>query len=472
MKFQPKIGILHFIGIGGIGMSGIAEVLFNLGYQVQGSDLTENNNVKRLRKLGINVFTCQKACNIDKASIIVVSSAIQKDNPELMAAHQKKLMIVKRSEMLAELMRFKSSIAVAGSHGKTTTTSLIAALFDQSHLDPTVINGGIINSYDTNGRLGSGDWIVVESDESDGSFLHLNSTIAVVTNIDPEHMGYYKTFENLINSFKEFIVKIPFYSFAVLCIDCPVIRQIMTNIHERRFVTYGTNPQADFYLSDYKPYLKGCLFTLTIQKKDQNIHITLKDIFLPMIGLHNALNATAALAIAYELGIDMEIISQGFHQFKGIKRRFTKIYAFNNIEIYDDYAHHPTEIKAVLLAARQQTKGKIIAVIQPHRYTRLQELFEEFADCYENANHVFITPIYEAGEKPIDNISQQTLVKRAYAKGHKHVKALSCQEDLPDLLIQLIQPGDMIIFMGAGDITYWAPKIAEKTALLFNKRSF
>src|SRR6266508_1791019 len=382
MRLPREIGPIHFVGIGGIGMSGIAEVLSNLGYTVQGSDASESGNVTRLREKGITVSVGHKAENVNGADVVVVSTAIKRDNPELMAARAQRIPVVRRAEMLAELMRLKSCVAIGGTHGKTTTTSMVAALLDAGDLDPTVINGGIINAYGTNARLGAGDWMVVEADESDGTFLKLPADVAIVTNVDPEHLDHFGTFEAVQDAFRHFVENVPFYGFAVMCTDHPVVQLLVGQITDRRVITYGENPQADVRLVDLDHANGASRFSVVFRDRaGESVH-EIKALTLPMPGRHNALNATAAIAVAHELGIADEAIRKALASFGGVRRRFTKTGEWNGVPIIDDYGHHPVEIAAVLRAARESTKGAVIAVMQPHRYTRLHSLFEQFSTCF------------------------------------------------------------------------------------------
>ena len=456
MKLPREIGPIHFVGIGGIGMSGIAEVLMNLGYTVQGSDASDNANVKRLRDKGAKVSVGHKAENLDGAEVLVVSSAIQRDNPELVAARAKRLPVVRRAEMLAELMRLKSCVAIAGTHGKTTTTSLVAALLDAGNLDPTVINGGIINAYGTNARLGAGDWMVVEADESDGTFLKLPADVAIVTNIDAEHLDHFKTFAAVQDAFRAFIENVPFYGFAVMCTDHPIVQRLVGRIEDRRIITYGENPQADVRLTDLSN--AGGKQTFTIQFRDRNgetVH-TIKDLMLPMPGRHNALNATSAVAVARELKIPDGDIRKALAGFGGVKRRFTRAGEWNGVTIIDDYGHHPVEIAAVLKAARESTKGQVIAVVQPHRYTRLQSLFEPFSTCFNDADAVVVAEVYPAGEPPIEGVDRDHLVTAVRARGHRQVIPLPAQPQLAGIVKGLAKSGDYVVCLGAGNITQWA----------------
>src|SRR5512132_198203 len=456
MKLPRDIGPVHFVGIGGIGMSGIAEVLANLGYTVSGSDVADSANVKRLRDKGVKVAIGHKVENIDGADVVVVSSAIKRDNPELVAARAKRLPVVRRAEMLAELMRLKSCVAVAGTHGKTTTTSLVASLLDAGGLDPTVINGGIINAYGTNARLGAGDWMVVEADESDGTFLKLPTDVAIVTNADPEHLDHFKTFEAVQDAFRNFVENVPFYGFAVMCIDHPVVQSIVGRIEDRRIITYGENPQADARLVDLTPTGGGSKCKVVFRNRKTDATHEISDIMLPMPGRHNASNATAAIAVAHELGISDEAIRKALASFGGVRRRFTKTGEWNGVTIIDDYGHHPVEIAAVLKAARESTNGKIIAVVQPHRFTRLQSLFEEFCTCFNDADAVVVADVYPAGEAPIAGIDRDHFVLGLRAHGHREVIPLPNSGELAKVVRGIAGPGDMVVCLGAGNITQWA----------------
>ena len=456
MKLPPKLGPIHFIGIGGIGMSGIAEVMHNLGYTVQGSDASDNYNVKRLADKGIKTFIGHKAENVADAEIVVVSTAIKRDNPELSMARERRLPVVRRAEMLAELMRFKSCVAVAGTHGKTTTTSLVATLLDAGGLDPTVINGGIINAYGTNARMGDGQWMVVEADESDGTFLKLPADVAIVTNIDAEHLDHFGTFDAIKEAFRRFIDSIPFYGFAVMCIDHPTVQDLVGHIEDRRIITYGENPQADVRLMDIDTRDGKSRFRVMIRDRRPGLRIELENLELPMPGAHNALNATAAIAVAHELGVSVDSIRKALGGFGGVKRRFTRTGAWKGVTIFDDYGHHPIEIAATLKAARASTSGKVIAVVQPHRYTRLSSLFEQFCTCFNDADAVIVAPVYAAGEQPIPGADRDDLVAGLKARGHRNAMALGQSEELASLIKGLAQPGDYVICLGAGNITQWA----------------
>ena len=456
MKLPREIGPIHFVGIGGIGMSGIAEVLMNLGYTVQGSDASDNANVKRLRDKGAKVSIGHRGENIEGAEVLVVSSAIKRDNPELVAARAKRLPVVRRAEMLAELMRLKSCVAIAGTHGKTTTTSLVAALFDAANFDPTVINGGIINAYGTNARLGAGDWMVVEADESDGTFLKLPADVAIVTNVDAEHLDHFKTFAKVQDAFVDFISNIPFYGFAVMCTDHPIVQRIVGRIEDRRIITYGENPQADVRLTDLSNAGGKQTFTVQFRNSEGQLVHAIKDLTLPMPGRHNALNATSAIAVARELKISDEAIRRALAGFGGVKRRFTRAGEWNGVTIIDDYGHHPVEIAAVLKAARESTKGQVIAVVHPHRYTRLQSLFEPFSTCFNDADAVIVADVYAAGEPPLEGIDRDHLVTAVRARGHRQVLPLPGQPQLAGLVKSIAKPGDYVVCLGAGNITQWA----------------
>jgi UDP-N-acetylmuramate--alanine ligase len=451
-----SIGAIHFIGIGGIGMSGIAEVMHNLGYKVQGSDAVDSGNVKRLRALGIPVSIGQRLENLAEAQVVVYSSAVKLDNPELMAARAAGLPIVRRAEMLAELMRLKRCVAVAGTHGKTTTTTMVASLLEAGGLDPTVVNGGIINAYGTNARLGAGDWMVVEADESDGTFLRLPATIAIVTNIDPEHLDHYGEFEKVKAAFQAFVENVPFYGFAVMCADHPDVQAMISRIRDRRVITYGLNPQADVRAVNIS-YSQGCShFDVVFHDRRLASEITLAGLHLPMPGEHNISNAVAAIALARQLGVSADAIRKAVDNFAGVKRRFTRVGEWNGAAIIDDYGHHPVEIAAVLKAARQAFSGPIVAVVQPHRYTRLRDLFDQFCTCLNLADTAVIAPVYPAGEAPIEGIDRDGLIEGLRRHGHKHVLAVEGPDDFPSVVGPLARPGGAIVFLGAGSITVWA----------------
>jgi UDP-N-acetylmuramate--alanine ligase len=461
MRGVPQdIGTIHFVGIGGIGMSGIAEVMHILGYKVQGSDVAEGYVVEGLRKAGIPVKIGQKPENLDDAAVVVISTAIKKDNPELVCAYERRIPVVRRAEMLAELMRLKNTVAVAGTHGKTTTTSMIAAMLDAGGIDPTVINGGIINAYGSNARLGSSDWMVVEADESDGSFLRLDGTIAVVTNIDPEHLDHYGSFEKVKDSFVEFVENVPFYGAALLCVDHPEVQTIIPRLRDRRVVTYGFAALADVRGDNVRPIPGGNRFDVNIRDRAGHVS-TIRDVELPMPGRHNVQNALAAIGVAAELGIAHDVIARGFARFSGVKRRFTKVGEIEGATIIDDYGHHPTEIRAVLSAAREGAEGRVIAVVQPHRYTRLRDLMVEFQGAFNDADIVYVAPVYAAGEEPIEGVDAEALVEGLKQRGHRAVKAVADLDDLCRSLRDIAARGDMVICLGAGDITKWAAGLAD-----------
>jgi UDP-N-acetylmuramate--alanine ligase len=461
------IGRIHFVGIGGIGMSGIAEILHNLGYQVQGSDIAESANVKRLRGLGIPVVVGHAAANVETAAVVVVSSAVKRDNPEVVAARERFLPIVRRAEMLAELMRLKWSVAVGGTHGKTTTTSLVAALLDAGGLDPTVINGGIINAYGTNARLGEGDWMVVEADESDGTFTKLPPVVAIVTNIDPEHLDHYGTADALDLAFETFVENIPFYGFAVLCIDHPAVQALIGRIEDRRIVTYGFSPQAEVRAEAVEASPAGSRFAVTLYDRRSGQQRRIEDLFLPMVGRHNVQNALAAVAVAEEMGMSDERIRDGLASFGGVKRRFTRTGEARGVTVIDDYGHHPVEIAAVLQAARQASEGKVVAVVQPHRYTRLSSLFEDFCSCFNDADAVVVADVYAAGEAPLEGVDRDALVAGLRARGHRRVVPLQGPEALAETVAPLVEPGDLVVCLGAGNITAWAAALPGELEALY-----
>jgi UDP-N-acetylmuramate--alanine ligase len=471
MRALPRdIGIIHFTGIGGIGMSGIAEILKNLGYEVQGSDIADNANVRRLRAIGVPVEIGHRAENLGNAKVVVVSSAVKPDNPEVVEARARLVPVVRRAEMLGELMRLKWAIAVAGTHGKTTTTSLIGALLETAGLDPTVINGGIINAYGTNARLGAGDWMVVEADESDGTFVKLPSTIAVVTNIDPEHLDHYGSVEALHQGFESFVANIPFYGLAVLCIDHPVVQGMIPKLSEKRVVTYGLSPQADIRAVEVELGPQGARYDVVITDRQENTARTIKGLSLPMFGGHNVQNSLAAVAVAEEIGLGDNVVRAALGEFKGVKRRFTKTGETNGVTVIDDYGHHPVEIAAVLKAARGATTGSVIAVVQPHRYSRVKHLFEEFCTCFNDADAVLVADIYAAGETPIEGISRDALVEGMRARGHRNVMPLESPAALAGAIHGLAKPGDLVVCLGAGSITNWANALPAELAALSPQR--
>ncbi len=459
------IGIIHFVGIGGIGMSGIAEVMHNLGYKVQGSDIAEGPSVERLRARGMVVHIGHKAENVAGVAVVVTSTAVRRSNPEVAAALEARVPVVRRAEMLAELMRLKSTVAVAGTHGKTTTTSMIATLLDAGGIDPTVINGGIIEQYGSNARLGDSDWMVVEADESDGSFLRLDGTIAVVTNIDPEHLDHYGDFDGVKRAFVEFIHNVPFYGAAVLCVDHPVVQAVIGDVRDRKVVTYGFSLQADICGVNVRSEDGGNTFDVIVRQRglgDRRI----EGVHLPMPGRHNVQNALAAIAVAIEMGCSDDVIRTGFARFGGVRRRFTKVgsvdLAGGTVTVIDDYAHHPVEIRAVLSAAREAVAagGRVIAVAQPHRYSRLNDLMNDFQSCFDDADIAYVAPVYPAGEEPLPGVDHAALVAGMKARGHRAAREIAGADALADVLAAEIAPGDMVVCLGAGDITKWASGLA------------
>jgi UDP-N-acetylmuramate--alanine ligase len=458
------IGTIHFVGIGGIGMSGIAELMHNLGYKVQGSDIAEGYVIEGLRNKGIAVHIGHKAENLGDAAVVVTSTAIRRGNPEVDLALERRIPIVRRAEMLGELMRLKSTVAVAGTHGKTTTTSMVAALLDAGGLDPTVVNGGIINSYGSNARLGTGEWMVVEADESDGSFLRLPPTFAIVTNIDPEHLDHYGSFEAIKKAFVDFVEHVPFYGAAILCIDHPEVQAILPRVRDRRVVSYGFSAQADVMGENVTPIPGGNRFDVVLRERDGSQR-RIEALELPMPGRHNVQNALSAVAVARELHIGDDAIRTGFARFGGVKRRFTKVgevaTASGSAVIIDDYGHHPVEIRAVLAAAREGVKGRVIAVVQPHRFTRLRDLMADFQTAFNDADTVYVAPVYAAGEAPIDGVDAAHLLAGLKRSGHRDAHTVDGPADLADKLAATLADGDMVVCLGAGDITKWAAGLAD-----------
>jgi len=450
-----ELGPVHFVGIGGIGMSGIAEIMLRIGYTIQGSDAKASANTERLEKLGARIFIGQDGANIEGASAVVYSTAIKGDNPELAAARARRLPLVRRAEMLAELMRLQFSVAVGGTHGKTTTTSMVAALLDAGGLDPTVVNGGIINAYGTNAKVGEGDWIVVEADESDGTFLRLKSTCAIVTNIDPEHLDHYGDFDAVRKAFRDFVENIPFYGFAAVCTDHPEVQAMAAKVENRRLVPYGVNPQAEVRAMNITMGPDGSRFDVVIAPLDGEV-LNWLDLHLPMAGHHNVMNALAAIAVARELGVSESDIRKGLTGFGGVRRRFTTTGVANGVRVIDDYGHHPVEIAAVLRAARAVTTGRVIAVVQPHRYSRVKDLFSEFCACFNDADTVIVSEVYTAGELPLPGASRDDLVDGLRRFGHRRVLALNGPADLAAMVSAEAKPGDLVVLLGAGDITAWA----------------
>ena len=458
------IGTIHFIGIGGIGMSGIAEVMHNLGYKVQGSDVAEGYVIQGLRDRGIVVHIGHRAENLGDAAVVVTSTAIKRGNPEVELAYETRVPVVRRAEMLAELMRLKSTVAVAGTHGKTTTTSMVAALLDAGGVDPTVINGGIINSYGSNARLGASDWMVVEADESDGSFLRLDGTIAVVTNIDPEHLDHYGDFDAVKRAFVDFVENVPFYGAALMCLDHPEVQAILPRIRDRRVVTYGFSAQSDVRGVNVTPIPGGNRFEVIVRHRDGSSR-SIEGIEMPMPGRHNVQNALAAVGVALELGVPDDVIQTGFSKFGGVKRRFTKVGEVpvdgGSVTIIDDYGHHPVEIRAVLAAAREGVEGRVIAVVQPHRYSRLGNLMEDFQSAFNDADIVYATPVYAAGEAPVEGVDSGALVAGLKLRGHRSAQVVEDADTLARVLAETVQAGDMVVCLGAGDITKWAAGLAD-----------
>ncbi len=451
------LGPVHFVGIGGIGMSGIAEIMLKIGYQVQGSDAKASANTERLEKLGAKIFIGHSGDHVTEGvCALVYSTAVKQDNPEMVEARRRRIPLVRRAEMLAELMRLQFSIAVGGTHGKTTTTSMVAALLDAGGLDPTVVNGGIINAYGTNAKVGDGDWIVVEADESDGSFLRLKSTLAIVTNIDPEHLDHWGDFDAVKKGFCDFVENIPFYGFAAVCIDHPEVRSLTSRVENRRLIPYGTSPQAEVRCTNIEFGPEGAVFDVVFSPSGVE-PFTWEQIRLPMTGNHNVSNATAAIALARELGIGEDAVRKGLGGFGGVKRRFTTTGVVNDIRIIDDYGHHPVEIAAVLKAARQVVgQGRVIAVVQPHRYTRLRDLMTEFSSCFHDADSVIVADVYSAGEQPIEGVDKASLVEGLHRFGHRNAIALDSPAQLPSLVAAEAKAGDLVVCLGAGDITQWA----------------
>jgi UDP-N-acetylmuramate--alanine ligase len=460
-----EIGPVHFVGIGGIGMSGIAEIMLRTGYAVQGSDARASANTERLEKLGAKIFIGHDASHVEGAAAVVYSTAVKQDNPELTAAREQRLPLVRRAEMLAELMRLQFSVAVGGTHGKTTTTSMIAAILDAGGLDPTVVNGGIINAYGTNAKVGQGDWIVVEADESDGSFLRLKSTVAVVTNIDPEHLDHYGDFEAVKKAFRDFVENIPFYGFAAVCLDHPEVQAMASRVENRRLVTYGTNPQADVRAERISMGPEGARFDVVRTLREGGSE-RIDDLALPMPGHHNVLNALAAIAVARELSVSSEDIRKGLAGFGGVRRRFTTTGVANGVRVIDDYGHHPVEIASVLKAARATTNGRVIAVVQPHRFTRLRDLFEDFCQAFNDADVVIVADVYPAGEAPIEGVDRDALVEGLKRFGHRRALALAGPADLAKTVAEEAQSGDVVVLLGAGDITAWAYALPEQLQAL------
>jgi UDP-N-acetylmuramate--alanine ligase len=460
MQMPREIGTIHILGIGGIGMSAIAEILHAKGYVVQGSDQKDSANVKRLRGKGIRVFVGHDQVNLVGARYIVISSAVKPGNVEFEAARAKGLPIIRRAEMLAELMRLYSTISVTGTHGKTTTTSLVAHILTAAGHEPTVITGGIMNAWGSNARLGSGRWMVVEADESDGTFIKIPTEIGIVTNIDPEHLDYFKSIDNMHREFEAFFKNIPFYGLAVACHDHPVVGAMIERLElrrdGRRLLTYGVGTGADIRLKDARVIGAMTHFDAELGARVKGGARSLDDWRVPVPGTHNALNALAAIAIASEIGIPDDKICEAMAGFSGVKRRFQCTGSWNGVTIYDDYAHHPVEIAAVLKAARAGTQGRVIAIVEPHRYTRVCDLFEAFAHCFADADSVIVAPLYSAGETPIAGIDHIVLADAIRRSGHGDVIGVDGERDVVDVLRSLAKPGDSVICLGAGNSTDWA----------------
>jgi UDP-N-acetylmuramate--alanine ligase len=477
--FPVEFGTLHFTGIGGIGMSGNAEFLHNLGYKVQGSDLVDSPNVQRLRDQGIPITIGHAAENVIDADGkpvggIIYNALVKDDNPEFIKARELKIPLIGRSELLAEIMRIKWSIGIAGTHGKTTTTSIVGTLLEAGGFDPTVINGGIVNAYGTNTRIGKGEWLVAEADEAYGTFLKLNPTVAIVTNIDPEHLDYYKTFDNVRAAFKRYVEATPFYGFSVLCLDHPEVQKLAAGINDRRIITYGTNPQAEVQAKNIRMTPDGGYFDVLINGRLSDKPRTIQNMHMPMPGIHNILNALAGIAVALKLGMDDEVIRQSLSKFSGVKRRFTKTGVTNGITVIDDYGHHPVEVAAVLKAARStvDANARIIAVFQPHRYSRVHDLYSDFCTCFNDADSVLVADVYSAGEDPIKGAEKEDLVAGLIQAGHKNASILRSENELADVINHIAKPGDMVVCLGAGSITKWAyalpQQLADKTKHIAN----
>jgi len=472
MRTLPlDIGIIHFVGIGGIGMSGIAEILHNLGYKVRGSDAVDSANVRRLRALGIPISVGHREENLGDAEVLVVSSAIKPDNPEVKAARERLMPVVRRAEMLGELMRLKWAVAVGGTHGKTTTTSMVAAMLEAAGIDPTVINGGIINAYGTNARLGSGEWMVVEADESDGTFVKLPATICVVTNIDPEHLDFYGSFDKVRDAFASFVQNIPFYGIAALCVDHPEVQALIPRVLDRKIVTYGMSPQADVRASDVVLGPTGSRYTVTIADRFRGEERRFEGLVLPMLGQHNVQNSLAAITIAYEMGMDEATIRKALAGFAGVKRRLTLTGEIGGIRVIDDYGHHPVEIAAVMRAVRTAGNGRVLAVMQPHRYTRLRDLFEDFCTCFNEADAVIVADVYGAGEQPIEGVNREALIEGLRNHGHRKVIPLPDPAELAGIVAETAEPGDIVVCVGAGSITNWANALPKELEELFARRA-
>jgi len=454
--------LIHFIGIGGIGMSGLAQIMDNMGFSIQGSDLSRNKNTDRLIKSGLKVFFGHNKINIKKATVVVISSAVKKNNKELVAAKKKKLPVYSRGEMLANIVALKKNIIITGSHGKTTTTSLVANILVEAGLDPTVINGGVINSLKNNAQLGKGEWAVIESDESDGSFLKLPVTYSIITNVDKEHLDYYGNFEKLKKSFLNFIEKTPSFGKSLVCIDNNNLKKLLTKCKTRNYQTYGFNGKSDYQITNVRKKIGYSIFDLNLKnlaKKNSKI----KNIVVNLIGDHNITNAAASIAISLNLGIKIDKIKKALKKFLGIQRRFTKVFSIKKQEFYDDYAHHPTEIKAVIKAARQvYKKRKIVCVFQPHRFSRVKSLKKDFANSFKLSNTVVLCPVYSAGEKIKYNFSQYSFSQLISKKSKVQVVNIKNKKDLNKYIQKNILNDEIVICMGAGSISNWIREIGEE----------
>ena len=462
LSIPLSIGPIHFVGIGGIGMSGIAEILHNLGYTIQGSDIAHNSNIERLKSLGIQIIHTHSEENIKNAGVVVVSSAVNDDNPEVSGARKNVIPVVRRSEILAELMKVKPTISVAGTHGKTTTTSLIASILDAGNLDPTVINGGIINAYGTNAKLGSGPWIIAEADESDGTFVKIPTTIAVVTNLDPEHLEFYGSFSNLKSAFTTFMQSIPFYGTSIVCLDDPELKRLIVKISDRKIITFGLNPLADVVAQNIKYNRTGVTFEVLVSERVNGKKQTINNLILPMHGNYNICNALGAITVALVLGIDTSKILTSLRVFSGVQRRFTITGKVDNITIINDYGHHPKEIEAVLSGTRQATLGQVIAVVQPHRFSRVASLYQEFCNCFSSADHVIVSDIYSAGETAMVGIDRDHLISGIMKSGKTNVSPLENPNNLAAIINSIAKPGDFVICLGAGNISAWANKLPKE----------
>jgi UDP-N-acetylmuramate--alanine ligase len=456
--FRGRVRRVHFIGVGGIGMSGLAEILRSMDFDVSGSDLRDGENTVRLARLGVQCHVGHDGAHVQGADVVVYSSAITKDNPELVAALKAGIPTITRGEMLAELMRMKYAVAIAGSHGKTTTTSLVATVLRAAGLDPTVVVGGRMASLGSNARLGAGDLLVAEADESDGSFLKLSPTIAAITNVDPEHLDFYGTLDNLKRAFVEFAERVPFYGLSVLCLDHPHVRDLLPQIN-RRYVTYGESRQAD-YVADNIVY-RGLETSFHVQRQGQ----PLGEFVVRMPGQHNVLNCLAVIAISDELAVPLDVVKEALATFRGVARRFTVVAEIGGVTLVDDYGHHPEEIRATLNAARHAFQKRVLVAFQPHRYTRTQALFQEFARAFDQADEVYVADVYAAGEAPLPGITSEALARAIESHGHRHVEYVASREDLAERLARAAGPGDVVLALGAGDVNRVLAAVGDKLRL-------